>query len=220
MILLIDNYDSFVHNLARYFARLGQKTMVVRNDAIDVAVVSALSPRAIVISPGPCTPKDAGCSEAVVREFHRSIPMLGVCLGHQALATALGGTLARASQPVHGRTSELQHDSRGLFAGIPSPLTVCRYHSLIVDERRLPNELTVTARTADRTPMAIAHRQHPVFGVQFHPESVLTAHGFALLANFLKAAELSVSEPLPTIADERDKPIAAELDPANVNYTF
>ena len=220
MILLIDNYDSFVHNLARYFVRLGHQTTVVRNNAIDTAAVREMSPQAIVISPGPCTPKEAGCSEAVIREFHESIPILGVCVWHPALPTALGSVRNRAEQPIHGRTSEIHHDGRALCAGLPSSLTVCRYHSLIVDESTLHRELTVTARTANGTPMAIAHQQHPVFGVQFHPESVLTAHGFAVLANFLRTSGLPVSDPLPTIADERDEPVTQELDPAHVNYTF
>ena len=220
MILLIDNYDSFAHNLARYFVRLGQPTNVVRNDAMDCDSVRQLSPQAIVISPGPCTPKEAGCSEAVVREFHKSVPILGVCLGHQAIATALGGTLIRAPQPVHGRTSAIHHDGNGLFEGLPDPMTVCRYHSLIVDEPTLPGELQVTARTADGTPMAFAHQQFPVFGVQFHPESVLTEHGFSLLANFLRAASLPVHAPLPTIDDERDPQTPMDLDPAHVTYTF
>ena len=220
MILLIDNYDSFVHNLARYFVRLGHQTKVVRNDAIDCAIVRQMSPRAIVISPGPCTPKEAGCSERIVREFSPSIPILGVCLGHQAIATALGGSLAGANEPVHGRTSEVHHDSRGLFFGLPSPMTVCRYHSLIVSEQYLPEELSITARTADGIPMAIAHREHPVFGVQFHPESILTEHGFALLANFLKAAGIGVGDKLPTIDDELNAPREAELDANKVTYTF
>lgn len=220
MILLIDNYDSFVHNLARYFVRLGHETTVVRNDAIDCDGVRALSPGAIVISPGPCTPNEAGCSEAVVHEFHKTIPILGVCLGHQTIATALGGTLTQANQPVHGRTSEVSHDGQGMFKGLPSSMTVCRYHSLIIDEPELVPELTVTARCADGTPMAIAHQHHPVYGVQFHPESVLTEHGFVLLANFLKAAGLPIHEPLPTINDERDVPAPVELYPANVTYTF
>ena len=220
MILLIDNYDSFVHNLARYFVRLGQETVVMRNDAIDCAAVAELSPRAIVISPGPCTPKEAGSSEAVVQTYYESIPILGVCLGHQAIATALGGALTKAKQPIHGRTSRLHHEGVGLFADLPNPFTVCRYHSLIVDEASLPDELSVTAAAADGTPMAIAHRDYPVFGVQFHPESVLTEHGFALLANFLNAAGLDAEAPLPTIDDERDAPAAADLDPSNATYTF
>ena len=220
MILLIDNYDSFVHNLARYFARLGQETSVVRNDAIDCQKVRELSPRAIVISPGPCTPKEAGCCESVVREFCESTPILGVCLGHQAIATALGGMLRPATQPIHGRTSEVHHDRRGLFEGLPSPMTVCRYHSLVISELGLHDDLIVTARTADGTPMAVAHQDYPVFGVQFHPESVLTEHGFALLANFLAAAGLPVRKPLPTMENELDTPASSELDHANVTYTF
>lgn len=215
MILLIDNYDSFVHNLARYFVRLGQRTRVVRNDAIDVDAIAANPPAAIVFSPGPCTPREAGCSERVVQQFHDSIPMLGVCLGHQAIATALGGSLVRAKEPVHGRTSEIVHGGAGLFAGLPSPMTVCRYHSLIVDEACLPAELQITARAMDGTPMALCHRERPVYGVQFHPEAILTEHGYALLANFLHLANLLPHHgPLrqaPTIADE----LRGEIPPAS-----
>jgi anthranilate synthase component II len=220
MILLIDNYDSFVHNLARYFARLGQETMVVRNDAINPAAVRKLNPQAIVISPGPCTPKEAGASELIVQRFCESVPLLGVCLGHQAIATALGGKLCRATEPMHGRTSEITHAGDGLFHAVPDPLRVCRYHSLIVDERHLPSELEITARAADGTPMALAHRQRPVFGVQFHPEAILSEHGYTLLANFLKAASLPTPDPLPGLDGERH---AAPPSPAlapSVTYTF
>ena len=220
MILLIDNYDSFVHNLARYLIRLGQQTMVLRNDAIDARAIGDLKPQAIVISPGPCTPREAGISEAVIREFHRTIPVLGVCLGHQAIATSLGGTLRRASEPIHGRTSDITHNGDGLFQNIPSPMQVCRYHSLIIDEATLPGELTVTARTSDGTPMAIAHRDYPLFGVQFHPEAILTEHGYALLANFLTLAGLPVPQQLPNIHDEHD--VKATVDEAafTIPYTF
>jgi anthranilate synthase/aminodeoxychorismate synthase-like glutamine amidotransferase len=190
MILLIDNFDSFVYNLARYFEQLGQSTHVVRNDAIDVAGVQALAPRAIVLSPGPCTPKRAGCSLELVRSLHATFPMLGVCLGHQAICEALGGTIVRAAQPMHGRTSSIHHDACGVFAGLPSPLLGCRYHSLAVDEASLPSCLSVTARTAEGEVMAVAHRQLPVVGLQFHPESILTEHGAALLSGFLRLAQV------------------------------
>ena len=203
MILLIDNYDSFVHNLARYFRRLGAVTQVVRNDAMDVAAIRQLQPQAIVLSPGPCTPAEAGCSLDVVRELAGDIPLLGVCLGHQAIGAALGGRIIRAAQPLHGRTSEITHSGRGLFEGLPSPLTVGRYHSLVIDPNMLPADLQVTATTADGTIMAVAHKQWPVWGVQFHPESILTEGGYTLLANFLRLAGMEPSKPLPQTAEER-----------------
>ena len=185
MLLLIDNYDSFVHNLARYFVELGCETRVVRNDAVTVAEVREMAPSAIVISPGPCTPREAGVSMELVRELGPSIPMLGVCLGHQAIAAALGGQVIRADEPVHGRTSWVRHDGRRLFAGLPNPLRATRYHSLIVDEVTLPSDLIVTARTEDGVPMALEHERWPLFGVQFHPESFLTEYGNKLMKNFL-----------------------------------
>ena len=191
MILLIDNYDSFVHNLARYLVQLGQTTRVVRNDAVDLAEIRQLRPAAIVLSPGPCTPADAGCSVDVVQALGAELPMLGVCLGHQAIGVAYGGHVVRAPQPMHGRTSPVQHRGRGLFRDIPSPLTACRYHSLVLDRESLPACLDVTAWTDDGTVMAVAHRQWPVFGVQFHPESILTEAGYQLLENFLSRVEES-----------------------------
>jgi anthranilate synthase/aminodeoxychorismate synthase-like glutamine amidotransferase len=190
VILLIDNYDSFVHNLARYLQRLGQETRVVRNDVLDVSQIKVSAPAAIVLSPGPCTPEVAGTSLEVVREFWREIPILGVCLGHQTIAAALGATIVRAREPMHGRTSPITHDERGVFSGLPNPLTVCRYHSLIVEESSLPEVFEVSARLADETIMAIRHRHRPVIGLQFHPESILTDGGYSILANFLGAAGL------------------------------
>ena len=190
MLLLIDNYDSFVYNLARYYVELGCATHVVRNDAINIAAVRAMAPQAIVISPGPCTPNEAGVSIEIIRELSDSIPTLGVCLGHQAIAAALGGDVVRAREPVHGRTSFVEHCGSGVFQGIPSPFRVARYHSLIVDEASLPRDLIVTARTEDGIPMALRHRSRPLYGVQFHPESVLTRHGHLLLANFARIAGL------------------------------
>ena len=218
MILLIDNYDSFVHNLARYFERLGQETLVVRNDATTVAEVRRLAPAAIVISPGPCTPAEAGCSVDVVRELQDEAPILGVCLGHQAIATALGGRIVRAKEPRHGRTSRVDHDVTGVFAGLPTPLSACRYHSLAVDERTLPRELRVTARADDGEVMALEHGSRPVFGVQFHPEAILAEHGFAMLANFLRAAGLAVAADVAALAlsENRapvDRPFAAPEHP-------
>jgi anthranilate synthase/aminodeoxychorismate synthase-like glutamine amidotransferase len=193
MILLIDNYDSFVFNLARYLEELGQETAVVRHDAATVAEIAARRPQAIVISPGPCTPHEAGVSVDVLRELSGEIPMLGVCLGHQALAAAFGGNIIRAPEPVHGRTSLIQHSGEGLFRDLPTPLRATRYHSLIVEESSLPEELIVTARSEDGLIMGLAHRSRPCFGVQFHPESVLTQSGHQLLANFLRLAGLNAS---------------------------
>lgn len=186
MILLIDNYDSFVHNLARYLRRLGQQTLVVRNDRITLAEIRDLKPRAIVLSPGPCSPNEAGVSLEVVREFHASTPMLGVCLGHQTIAQALGGRIERASEPLHGRGSPVFHDGDGLFRGLPNPFTAGRYHSLVVAQSPWPELLKLTAWTADGTVMAFEHREFPVYGVQFHPESVLTEVGLQLCQNFLE----------------------------------
>jgi anthranilate synthase/aminodeoxychorismate synthase-like glutamine amidotransferase len=201
MILLIDNYDSFVHNLARYMRRLGVETRVVRNDDIQVQQIRELRPQAVVISPGPCTPLEAGCSLSVVRELAGEIPLLGVCLGHQAIAAAFGGKIVRAPQPMHGRASRITHDERRLFANLPSPLTVGRYHSLVIDQASLPTELQVTARASDGVIMAIEHRSQPIWGVQFHPESILSVGGFTLLANFLTMAGLQI-ERLPDMAGE------------------
>lgn len=202
MILLIDNYDSFVHNLARYFVRLGHPTRVVRNDAVGVDEVQRWNPDAIVISPGPCTPTEAGVSQDLVRQLHDRLPILGVCLGHQVIAAAWGGRIIRADQPMHGRTSAVFHDGRGVFARLPQPLTACRYHSLVVEESSLPRCLEVAARTADGTVMAIRHRKYPTLGVQFHPESILTEGGYLLLADFLRQAALSVPENLPGFHNE------------------
>jgi len=197
MILLIDNYDSFVYNLARYFERLGHATRVVRNTAIDADGVRALRPAAIVLSPGPCTPQRAGCSLELVRRLHTELPILGVCLGHQAIAQALGGRIAAAKEPVHGRTSLIRHNGRGVFAELPNPLVGGRYHSLVVEEASLPECLEVTARTDDGTVMAIQHRTLPVVGLQFHPESILTEMGYPLLAAFLRLGGLSTPRELP-----------------------
>jgi anthranilate synthase/aminodeoxychorismate synthase-like glutamine amidotransferase len=188
MIVVLDNRDSFVFNLARHFHLLGVETVVCPSHSTDVAGIASLAPRAIVISPGPCTPAEAGCSIDVVRGLRGRVPMLGVCLGHQAIAAALGGSVVVAAEPVHGRTSPVHHDAVNLFAGIPSPLTACRYHSLVVAAEPLPDCLEVTARDDRGTIMAIADERRGVYGVQFHPESILTRHGFRLLANFLERA--------------------------------
>jgi para-aminobenzoate synthetase component 2 len=188
MIIVLDNRDSFVFNLARHFQLLGVETRVVPSHATSVADLRRLAPRAVVISPGPCSPAKAGCSVDAVLAFRGSVPVLGVCLGHQAIAAALGGRIVRAGEPVHGRTSAVHHDGVNLFAGIPNPMTACRYHSLVVAADSLPAGLSVTARDAAGTIMAIADERHGLYGVQFHPESILTRHGFRLLANFLELA--------------------------------
>jgi len=197
MILVIDNFDSFVYNLARYFEQLGHATHVVRNTAIEPSAVELLQPEAIVLSPGPCTPERAGCSIELVRRFYQQRPMLGICLGHQTIIAALGGRIVRADEPVHGRASPIVHQGQGLFAGLPNPLAGCRYHSLVAEEATLPNTLEITARTTDGAIMAVEHRTLPVVGLQFHPESILTECGYALLAAFLRRAGLSTPDSLP-----------------------
>lgn len=184
MILLIDNYDSFVYNLARYFEELGEETIVKRNDSIDIESVLALRPGHIVLSPGPCTPREAGICVDLTRHVRGRIPILGVCLGHQCLGEAFGGSVVRG-RPVHGKVSYIQHEGVDLFSGLPAPLAVTRYHSLVVDPETLPSDLVPLARATDGTLMALRHRTLPAWGVQFHPEAVLTTAGHALLANFL-----------------------------------
>ena len=186
MILVIDNYDSFVHNLARYFRQLGQTTAVYRNDEITIEQIRELAPAAIVISPGPCDPQKAGVSLQIVTELVGEFPMLGVCLGHQAIVEALGGHIIRSGGPMHGRSSSVKHVGSKLFSEIDSPFTVGRYHSLIADKLELPDCLKVTATDAGGTIMAVEHQSEVVIGVQFHPESILTQSGHQLLANFLR----------------------------------
>ncbi len=202
MILLIDNYDSFVFNLARYFQRLGQQTMVVRNDAIDAGAVRKLDPAAVVISPGPCTPTEAGCSLQLVKELHQQVPILGVCLGHQAIGQAFGASVVRAEAPAHGRSSHIYHAGTRLFAGLANPTTACRYHSLILERQSVPDQLEVSAWLDEGVVMAIEHREFPVFGVQFHPESVLTNEGYPLLANFLRLAGCDVQADINSLRAE------------------
>jgi anthranilate synthase/aminodeoxychorismate synthase-like glutamine amidotransferase len=219
VILLIDNYDSFVHNLARYFRRLGHETRLVRNDAITADEALALAPSAVVLSPGPCTPSEAGCSMELVRQVAGYVPVLGVCLGHQAIGAAFGGRIVRAVEPMHGRTSVIRHRADGIFRGLPNPLTVGRYHSLVVEESSLPEELEVTAWSADGAVMGLAHRDLPVFGVQFHPESVLTEGGFAMLANFLRLAGLDTPDSIPEVHQERpEAALAAYVPVAPVTF--
>ncbi|EDP9340815.1 aminodeoxychorismate synthase component 2 [Salmonella enterica subsp. enterica serovar Cotham] len=186
MILLIDNYDSFTWNLYQYFCELGAEVQVRRSDALTLAHIDALNPQKIVISPGPCTPNDAGISLAVIRHYAGRIPMLGVCLGHQAMAQAFGATVVRAAKVMHGKTSPVTHNGQGVFRGLPSPLTVTRYHSLIVDPATLPECFEITAWSETQEIMGIRHREWDLEGVQFHPESILSEQGHALLENFLR----------------------------------
>jgi anthranilate synthase component 2 len=220
MILLIDNYDSFVHNLARHFERLGHQTLVVRNDATTPQQIRNLRPKAIVISPGPCTPNEAGCSVDVIREVGPETPLLGVCLGHQALGVAFGTPIVPAPEPRHGRTSLVSHDGSRLFAGLPSPFRVCRYHSLLVDEASLPAELRVTARADDGCVMAVEHTRWPMFGVQFHPEGILTDYGYHLLANFLAVAGRKVSADCRALAASERPAAALPLQVPTTPVTF
>ncbi len=203
MILLIDNYDSFVFNLARYFERLGQPTHVVRNDAITPHAIAAMNPAAIVLSPGPCTPNEAGCSLDVVKELAGKFPILGICLGHQTIGAAFGAQIIRASEPMHGRVSEVFHHHEREFASVASPFRACRYHSLVIDPATLPECLAVTAQTADGTIMAVSHRHLSIVGWQFHPESILTEPGYLLLANWLRQIGRPLPAQQPTLADER-----------------
>jgi anthranilate synthase component 2 len=186
MILMIDNYDSFTWNLVQYLGELGAEVEVVRNDQVSVADIEARSPEKIVVSPGPCTPDQAGVSLAAIRAFAGRVPVLGVCLGHQAIGQAFGGRVVHARELMHGKVSPVEHTAKGVFAGLPTPFIATRYHSLAVERASLPPALEVTAWTADGEIMGVRHREFAVAGVQFHPESILTEHGHAMLANFLK----------------------------------
>jgi len=192
MILLIDNYDSFVFNVARYLTELGERVEVARNDALDLAAIEALKPEALVISPGPCSPNEAGISLDAVRALSGRLPILGICLGHQCIGQAFGGRVVRAKEPMHGRASQVRHRGSDVFAGLPSPFPAARYHSLAV-ELGEDTPLVATAWSEDGEIMGLAHRAHPTFGVQFHPESVLTGPGYELLTNFLKLARSAPS---------------------------
>ncbi|HZI21389.1 MAG TPA: aminodeoxychorismate/anthranilate synthase component II [Gemmatimonadales bacterium] len=200
MILLIDNYDSFVYNLARYVRELGEQTVVRRHDATTYDEIEALHPSHIIISPGPCTPGEAGISTEVVRRFGPRTPILGVCLGHQCIGAAYGAGIVRAARPMHGKASRIHHDGRGLFAGLTNPFLAGRYHSLVVAREGLPADLRVTASAPDGEIMAVEHVRHPVLGVQFHPESVLTEYGYVLLDRFLHG----VSPRADTLPDRAD----------------
>ncbi|HUI55496.1 MAG TPA: aminodeoxychorismate/anthranilate synthase component II [Bryobacteraceae bacterium] len=190
MVFVLDNYDSFTYNLVQYLGELGEEVVVRRNDQVSIDEVEALHPARIVLSPGPCTPQEAGISIELIRHFAGKLPILGVCLGHQAIGAAFGGNIVRARNLMHGKTSQVEHDGRTIFSGVPSPITCTRYHSLIVEEASLPPVLEITARATERDGstviMGVRHRQAPVEGVQFHPESVLTQSGRQMMANFLK----------------------------------
>ena len=190
MILVIDNYDSFTYNLVQYLGEMGEEVLVNRNDQVTIQQIAELKPSHIVVSPGPCTPQEAGISIELIRHFAGKVPVLGVCLGHQAIGAAFGGKVVRAAHLMHGKTSQVEHDGRTLFRGVPSPLQATRYHSLIVSEEGLPGELEISAHTVEqngtRVIMGLRHKHCPVEGVQFHPESVLTQNGRDLLRNFLQ----------------------------------
>ena len=209
MILLIDNYDSFVYNLARYVRELGGDPVVRRRDAVTVDAIAAMAPSHIIISPGPCSPKEAGISTDVVRRLGPTTPILGVCLGHQCIGEAYGGEIVRARRPMHGKISRVSHTGAGVFAGVPNPFAATRYHSLVIAPGSIPPALRVTATSEDGEIMAVEHIQHPVVGVQFHPESVLTEHGYRILERFLRGAAGRFEE-LPAGADGRGLPGAGQ----------
>ena len=193
MLLLIDNYDSFTYNLAQYLTELGAEVLVRRNDAITIAEAEALAPSHLVISPGPCTPAEAGVSCALIERLGPRIPTLGVCLGHQCIGAVYGGRVIRAPEPVHGKVSAIYHQGAGALAGLPQPFDATRYHSLIVERETLPSALEVTAETSDGLIMALRHREYPIEGVQFHPESILTTSGKDLLRNFLRMSPPAIA---------------------------
>jgi len=185
MLLVIDNYDSFTYNLVQYFGELGASMLVKRNDEVTLSEIEALKPDRICISPGPCSPKEAGISNAVISTFGPRIPLFGVCLGHQCIGDVFGGEVVRAGRLMHGKTSPIQHDGTGVFSGLPNPFEATRYHSLLVRRESFPDCLRITAETAEGEIMGLCHKEHPIHGVQFHPESILTVEGKKLLHNFL-----------------------------------
>lgn len=189
MILMIDNYDSFTYNLVHYLAELGEEVVVHRNDKLELEDIGKLNPDMLVVSPGPCTPKEAGISVEAIKEFAARMPILGVCLGHQSLAYAYGAEIVRAERLLHGKTSEIHHDKKGIYKDIPNPFEATRYHSLIVNKESLPEEFEITAWTDQGEIMGIRHKEHVMEGVQFHPESILTKHGKDLLRNFISIAK-------------------------------
>ena len=207
MIVVLDNRDSFVFNLARHFKLLGVQVDVLSSHDVQIKEIVTCKPEALVISPGPCTPKEAGVSVACVQHFRGSIPVLGVCLGHQVIVEALGGRVISIKAPRHGRMSKVQHESTDLFSGIPNPMSACRYHSLIAEERSLPESLRITARTHDGSIMAVENQKDHLYGVQFHPESILTHGGFRLLANFLLTSGVSVDD---AIVNELDRSVVSQ----------
>lgn len=186
MLLLIDNYDSFTFNLVQYFGELGEEVRTVRNDEITLDEIEALKPQRLVLSPGPCSPAEAGICVSAIQHFAGKLPILGVCLGHQSIGAALGGRIIRAQRQMHGKTSVITTDQRGVYAGLPRDFTVIRYHSLAIEEASLPEVLEITARSEDGEIMGVRHKSLPIEGVQFHPESILTEHGHAMLKNFLE----------------------------------
>ncbi|GAP36300.1 aminodeoxychorismate/anthranilate synthase component II [Piscinibacter sakaiensis] len=198
MLLMIDNYDSFTFNLVQYFGELGEEVRVFRNDEITLEGIAALRPEQLVLSPGPCSPAEAGICVEAIRHFTGKLPILGVCLGHQSIGAALGGRIVRAQQQMHGKTSTLSHDGEGVYQGLPDPFTVIRYHSLVIERATLPAELEITSRSEDGEIMGVRHRAlagtaTPLEGVQFHPESILTEHGHAMLRNFLALGRRAVA---------------------------
>jgi anthranilate synthase/aminodeoxychorismate synthase-like glutamine amidotransferase len=190
MILMIDNYDSFTYNLVHYLGELGERVLVFRNDKIRLEEVGRLNPNIIVISPGPCTPKEAGISVDLIKEFAGRIPILGVCLGHQSIGYAFGGNIVKARRLLHGKTSQIYHDGKGIYEGLPNPFEATRYHSLLIERESLPDNLEITAWTDEGEIMGIKHKEYLIEGVQFHPESILTKHGKDLLRNFIRIANL------------------------------
>jgi len=189
MILMIDNYDSFTYNLVQYLGEMGQALKVFRNDKVSLDAIACLKPHSIIISPGPGFPKDAGISNSVVREFSGKVPILGVCLGHQCIGEVFGGRVIKAARPMHGKTSMILHNGKEIFKGLPNPFAAIRYHSLVVERKSLPGCLEVTARTKDNEIMGLRHKKYPVWGVQFHPESILTFEGRNMLKNFLELSK-------------------------------
>ena len=204
MLLLIDNYDSFTYNLYQYLAELGADVLVYRNDAITVEEAEALAPSHIVISPGPCTPRESGVSNDVIRALGPRVPLLGVCLGHQCIGAVYGGRVVRAPMPVHGKTAQINHTGSGILRGLPDPFEAIRYHSLVVERATLPDALEITAETADGLIMALRHRDYPITGVQFHPESILTAAGKDILRAFLEDGTTAV----PVVETRQSMPVA------------
>mgnify|MGYP001773144265 CR=1 FL=1 len=190
MILMIDNYDSFTYNLVHYLGELGERVLVFRNDKITLEEVGRLNPNIIVISPGPCTPKEAGISVDLIKEFAGRIPILGVCLGHQSIGYAFGGNIVKARRLLHGKTSQIYHDGKGIYEGLPNPFEATRYHSLLIERESLPDNLEITAWTDEGEIMGVRHKEYLIEGVQFHPESILTKHGKDLLRNFIRIANL------------------------------